>query len=535
MFWRDGGRQRVGAVRQRLVERLRSLADRNRQCVGPLFQRVVEQHRALRDEVGEGLGAILQGLVEAGGVLADGGRQRVGAVRQRLVEHDRALRDGGLEPLDARRERGLQGFGALLHGRVKSGGPLHHDALQRREVLGRPFDHLGEASLLLAQPLEQTGHGLGHPRLRLVHLFGRLARTRDEKLGELKPALGELLVDRIGRVRDVARDLGANSLQRLADPLAVIGKRLALGGQLADQSPDPEFVLAVGPLERGDLAVHHGLELARPANGARDGVIHRRDLAPDGLSHRSDRLLRQLVGLGEPHRDLGHGRGHEAKFLGAPDQQREEPEDDDRNEDGDGGGERGGAADQARHPGRRNLRRDEPESEKAADEEPGDGGSQGHQERRARRSLLEGEDQPADRGDVVIGGGRETALRGWSRRTPRADELPRGRRGAWGWWRFGKLQGRLLGLLGRLRLGLLAFRLGALALALLGLEPLRQRGPLGKVEAPLSGWAIARLFVSLPGHCFKRVLRLIFCPCCRSSRLRLLLRHNAFLVTKRNS
>src|SRR3990170_829748 len=101
--------------------------------------------------------------------------------------------------------------------------------------------------------------------------------------------------------------------------------------------------------------------------------------------------------------------------------------------------------------------------------------------------------------------------------------------------RFGKLQGRLLGLLGRLRLGLLAFRLAALALALLGFEPLCQGGPLGKLEAPLKGWAIARLFVSLPGHCIKRLLRLIFCPCCRSSRLRLLLRHNAFLVTKRNS
>ena len=35
------------------------------------------------------------------------------------------------------------------------------------------------------------------------------------------------------------------------------------------------------------------------------------------------------------HRDLGHGRGHEAKLLRAPDQQREEPEDDDGHENGD--------------------------------------------------------------------------------------------------------------------------------------------------------------------------------------------------------
>ncbi len=133
-----------------------------------------------------------------------------------------------------------------------------------------------------------------------------------------------------------------------------------------------------------------------------------------------------LSGSASLHRDLGHGRGHEAKLLRAPDEQREEPEDDDRNEDGDGGGERRGAAEQARHAGRGDLRRDQPESEEAADEEPGDRGGQRHQEGRARRSLLEREDQPADRGDVVIGGGGETALRRRAGRTPRADELPRG-------------------------------------------------------------------------------------------------------------
>ena len=96
-----------------------------------------------------------------------------------------------------------------------------------------------------------------------------------------------------------------------------------------------KLVLAIGPLERGDLAMHHGFELARPADGAGDGVVHRRDLAPDGLPNRGDRLLGEPVGLGQPDRDLGHGRGHEAKLLRAPDEQRQEPEDDDRHENGD--------------------------------------------------------------------------------------------------------------------------------------------------------------------------------------------------------
>ena len=109
-----------------------------------------------------------------------------------------------------------------------------------------------------------------------------------------------------------------------------------------------------------------------------------------------------------------------------------------------------------------------------------------HQERRARRPLLEREDQSADRGDIVIGGSGKTALRRRARRTPGANEL-RGRRGGAWRWRLGELQRRLRRLLGRRFGGSSRFGSRALALALLGLEPFRQRGSLGKVEAPLRG------------------------------------------------
>ena len=104
----------------------------------------------------------------------------------------------------------------------------------------------------------------------------------------------------------------AHALQCLADPLAVVGKGLALGGELVDQVPDAKLVLAIRAFERSDFTMHHGLKLARPANGAGDGVVHGCHLAPDGLTHGGHRLLGQLVGLGEPNGDLGHGRGHEA-------------------------------------------------------------------------------------------------------------------------------------------------------------------------------------------------------------------------------
>ena len=256
------------------------------------------------------------------------------------------MRDGGLEALDAGGERALQRLGALLHGLVEGRGPLHHHGLESGEVLRRAVDHLGETTLLLGQPVEQAGDRLGNPRLGFVDLLGRLARTRDEKLGQLRAALGELLVDGARSGGDVASDLRAHALQRIADARAVIGKRLALGGELADESPDAKLVLAIGPLERRHLAVHHGFELARPPDGARDGIVHGRDLAADGLADRGDRLLGKLVGLGEPDGDLGHGRSHEAELLSAPYEQGEEPENGDGNENGDGCRERRGAAEQ---------------------------------------------------------------------------------------------------------------------------------------------------------------------------------------------
>ena len=317
------------------------------------------------------------------------------------------MSDGVLETLDALGKRALQGFGPLLHRLVEGRGPLRHHAFQRGEVLGGTFDDFGEAALLLGQALEQAGHLLGDLGLRLVHLLGGLAGAGDEELGELRAALGELLVDRAAGIGDVARHRGADALQRLADPVAVVGKSLTLSGKLVDQAPDTKLVFAVRALERGDLVVHHGLELGCPADRAGDGVVHGRDLAADGLTHRSHRLLGHPVRLGQPDGDLGHGRSHEAELLGAPDEQGQEPEEDDGNENGGRGGQGRGAERAAA----RGLAGDDAIGEEAADDEPDGGGDQSDQERRAPGPLLQSEDQAADRGNVVVGGGGEAALR----------------------------------------------------------------------------------------------------------------------------
>src|SRR5262249_34879660 len=155
------------------------------------------------------------------GTLADRGGEGLGTLLHRLVEQDRALRDRILQALDAGGERALQRLGPLLHGLVEGSGPLHHDALERRELLGRAVDDLGEAPLMLAQAIEQSGNGVRDTGLSLVNLVGRLARTGDEELSELSAALGEPLVDGARCSGDVAGDLSAHALQRVADTRAV--------------------------------------------------------------------------------------------------------------------------------------------------------------------------------------------------------------------------------------------------------------------------------------------------------------------------
>ncbi len=113
------------------------------------------------------------------------------------------------------------------------------------------------------------------------------------------------------------------------------------------------------------------------------------------------------------------------------------------------------------------------------------------QEGRARRALLKREDQPADRGNVVIGRRGEAALRGRARGAPRAHELRGGVGAALGPGASANSSGGFGGYSSPRRLGglrrLFALRLDdrSLALALLGLEPFRQGCSLREFGAPL--------------------------------------------------
>ncbi len=147
-----------------------------------------------------------------------------------------------------------------------------------------------------------------------------------------------------------------------------------------------------------------------------------------------------------------------------------------------------------------------------------DRGGKRDQEGRARRPLLEREDQPADRGNVVIGGRGEAALRGRAGRAPRPHEL-RGRRGRGARARrLGEFQRRFRRFARRLLGGLAAS--AAPRVLRLDDRPSRFRCSALSRSArdvrfgssrPRSS-AFAGLFLSEPGHRIERVFRFPWPP-----------------------
>ena len=91
-----------------------------------------------------------------------------------------------------------------------------------------------------------------HLALGALHLLRGFVAAGDEELGELRARVRRASC-RSARAR-VRQDCAAISWptprQGLADPLAVVGKRLALARKLADQAADAELVVAVRALER---------------------------------------------------------------------------------------------------------------------------------------------------------------------------------------------------------------------------------------------------------------------------------------------
>ena len=302
----------------------------------------------------EGMGRALHGIIDQRQPLREGGIERARALHELGIEGLGAGRERGIERHRVVVEHGLQLLRAVGEVRLEAAAGGGELVLERDQVLPRPFDDLGELDLLLGEVLDQPRH------------------------------------------------LAAHLLQGLRDLVGGAHQGLALADEFLDQTFDLVLVLAVGALEGRDLVVDQGLELAGAAERARDGLVHERDLAPHGLAQRGRGLLGGAIGLGEAHGNLGHGRGHELQFLGAPGEQGQEPEQRDRQGDGRRR-HHGHRAGEQRSAGGDGFGSQQGPDQQGADGEPASGRGRGQLEGAVRRALLQRENQPADRRRVIVG------------------------------------------------------------------------------------------------------------------------------------
>ena len=103
----------------------------------------------------------------------------------------------------------------------------------------------------------------------------------------------------------------------MAHAVRVGDDRLALGGQLINERAHAPLVVRIGPLEVGDLGMHHQFEFASARKGAFHAIAHGGDFAADGLGEDHHLVGAEAAGIGEANGDFAHGARGVAHFLEA--------------------------------------------------------------------------------------------------------------------------------------------------------------------------------------------------------------------------
>ena len=375
----DGLAEHARMVLQRRREGVRTLRDGAVDGQRRTLDRLVEQHQALAertverprplDELGvEDLRAVGKGTVERAGILLEYGLQVLRPAVERGIEVFQIVVERVLDRLGAcaqrigqrRRvpdEHRMHFFGALTESRFQAIRAAPDRALQGGEVLSRALDDGRELDLLVRQTIDEL------------------------------------------------RNFCAERAQRVRHPFGGPKKRAALSRQLLDKTADLALVLFIGTLQRRHLVMHQRFEFAGAAERARDGIVHERHLPTNRLSERCHGLLGHAVGFRQPDGDFRHGRRAQPQFFRAPRQKRQEPHHRDRDDQrGEEKKSRGFRKNGPETQTFRNLRRKDHPAEHGRDGGPHAARDHGITEGLAVGLLIQGVDQAADRGNVVVSG-----------------------------------------------------------------------------------------------------------------------------------
>ena len=223
-----------------------------------------------------------------------------------------------------------------------------------------------------------------------------------ERMGDAARGLVDLFGHQLADLRDVAAEIEMDAVDGLADLLGLSDQGVALLAEVLQERADAHLVVVVGVFERGHLVGDQRLELGGARERALDAVAHGGDLAADRLADRDDRFARHRLGLGEPHRDLGHRLGDQPQLLRAPRHVRKHVEEHDRREEDRGKRGEDRCAHAARAERRLQVGKIQP-AEQDAGQHPDDGEHGGDKVGRAGRAALDRAQDLADRFPVVIG------------------------------------------------------------------------------------------------------------------------------------
>ena len=172
------------------------------------------------------------------------------------------------------------------------------------------FEALKQIAAALAELLDHGVAGMAERARDVLALLGE--RVRDAPRGVV-----DLLGHQLADLGNVVAEIEMNAVDGVADRLGLADQRVALAAQVLQQGADAHLVVVVGVFEGGDLVGDEGLELGGARERALHAVAHGRDLAPDRLADGDDRLARDRLRLGQPHRDFRHRLGDQPHLLRA--------------------------------------------------------------------------------------------------------------------------------------------------------------------------------------------------------------------------
>ena len=171
----------------------------------------------------------------------------------------------------------------------------------------------------LFQPLQQVAAAFGE---RVDHaVAGAAERQRDvlalvcQRMGDALRGFAHAIGDEVADGGNVLAEVEMDAGDGVAYLLGLADQRVALAGEVVQQAANADFVVVIGPLQRGDLVMHERFQFGGARQRALHPVAHGGDFAANCVTDGNDQLVCHGLRLGETDGDFRHGLRDQPQFL----------------------------------------------------------------------------------------------------------------------------------------------------------------------------------------------------------------------------